>query len=320
MENKQTNEKITWPWIIVGALYGLLLRISFDYIPSSIEGPMSIAFLIGTPFVVGAITIYGYRDSKPKIYQMIFYPWVTTLLMLLGTALALIEGSICIAIMTPLFLLCASFGGVAMGFAMYVVNKRKQSLLSISILPFLLFFTEGYIPISEQSIEIVESIEINASPDVIWEQIMTAKDISSEDLPRSLTHLIGVPKPVEGVNVIENNIEVRYSIWEKGVNFKAHVIQSDENAYIKWNYIFDENSFPKGSMDDHVAIGGEYFDLKDTAFELKPLENGNTQLSIIANYRVNSRIKFYAIPVSKILGKDFVRTILGLYKNRSEKA
>ena len=73
-------------------------------------------------------------------------------------------------------------------------------------------------------------------------------------------------------------------------------------------------------MDDHVAIGGKYFDLKDTSFTLQSINNEQTKLTITANYRVNSAINFYAIPVSKILGVDFVNTILGLYKHRSESA
>jgi hypothetical protein len=147
---------------------------------------------------------------------------------------------------------------------------------------------------------------------------LTAKEISSDELPLSLSHLIGVPKPLEGVNQEDGAKEIRYSLWERGVNFKAEVTESIPNKYIKWNYIFDENSFPKGSMDDHVAIGGRYFDLFDTSFTLKPMNENQTKLTITANYRINSAINFYAIPASRVLGVDFVQTILGLYKHRSE--
>jgi len=35
---------------------------------------------------------------------------------------------------------------------------------------------------------------------------------------------------------------------------------------------------------------------------------------------VSTRINFYAVPVARVIAKDFVRTILGLYRNRSEAA
>ena len=72
--------------------------------------------------------------------------------------------------------------------------------------------------------------------------------------------------------------------------------------------------------DDHVAIGGKYFDLHDTEFRLTPITENKTELTIHASYRINSAINFYAVPASRFLGGDFMRTILGLYKHRSEQS
>lgn len=315
----QANKK-QWPWFIGGAIYGVFLRYIFDVLPSSVEGAMSIAFLIGTPFIVGALTIYGYRGQKIKFSQMLFLPWVTTALMLLGTAIALLEGSICIAIMAPLFLLCSSIGGLLMGGCLRLATTNTKPLLSITLLPYLILFAESEIPLNNRNVQIVESVIVQASPEVVWGQIMDAKKIMPKELPLSISHLIGVPKPLEGINQNKGEQEIRYSVWERGVNFKALVTESSKNKYIKWDYIFDENSFPKGSMDDHVAIGGKYFDLHNTSFTLTPVNDNKTKLTITANYRINSAINFYAIPISKVLGVDFVKTILGLYKYRSESA
>lgn len=320
IEQEKKSQRLKFLWFLGGAAYGVFLRFIFGVLPSSVEGPMSVAFLIGTPFIVGAITIYGHRGPNLKVSQMLVLPWITTGLMLIGTSLALLEGSICIAIMSPLFFLCASLGGLLMGGCLHLVTRHSRSLLSVAFLPYLVFFYEADIPVKERNIRIVESVIVSASPQVIWGQIMTAKAIQPEELPVSISHLIGVPKPLEGINVQSGPQEVRYSIWEKGVNFKAFVTDSKVNEYIKWDYSFDQNSFPKGSMDDHVAIGGKYFDLHDTSFTLQAVNQTETKLTITANYRINSAISFYAIPVSKFLGVDFVKTILGLYKHRSEAA
>ncbi|WP_154224760.1 hypothetical protein [Marinicella rhabdoformis] len=312
------KEKQHWLWFVYGALYGVFLRFLFGVLPSSIEGPMSVAFLITTPLVVGALTIYGYRGQKLRMSQLIFYPWLTIALLLLGSAIAMLEGLICIVIMTPLFLLFASIGGLLMAGCLHYLDENTKPLLSIALLPYLVFFTEPHLELSNKNIQIVESVIVKASPETIWAEIMTAKEIKADELPLSFSHIIGVPKPLEGLNVEVSGQEVRYSIWEKGVNFKANVTHSQENQYIKWDYVFDENSFPKGSMDDHVEIGGTYFDLHDTAFTLSPISPDETKLTITANYHVNSAINFYAIPVSQFLGADFVKTILGLYKHRSE--
>ena len=132
--------------------------------------------------------------------------------------------------------------------------------------------------------------------------------------------MIGVPRPVEGVNRVTPEGEIRYSRWERGVRFEAEVSERRLHERIRWHYAFDAHSFPEGSMDEHVEIGGKFFGLEDTTFNLKPLPDGQTELEIIAHYRVTTSINFYAVPVAKVLGRDFVNTILGLYKGRSEAA
>ncbi|WP_189402813.1 hypothetical protein [Arenicella chitinivorans] len=317
--DKKQSLKLKWPWFVGGAIYGVFLRFIFDVIPSSVEGPMSAAFLIGTPLIAGALTIYGHRDQAMKVTRMIVLPWVTTLLLLLGTAIALLEGAICIAIMSPLFLFLASLGGLMMGGCLYIRRRNTKPLLSVTLLPFVILFAEGSIPLTEHQMQLTESVVVEASAERIWNEIVSAKEIKPDELPVSLSHLIGVPKPLEGINRHTDGAEIRYSIWEKGVNFEAIVLEREPYQRIKWQYVFNENSFPKGSMDDHVAIGGKYFDLHDTEFTLTPITTNKTELTIHASYRINSAINFYAVPASRFLGGDFMRTILGLYKNRSEK-
>jgi hypothetical protein len=50
------------------------------------------------------------------------------------------------------------------------------------------------------------------------------------------------------------------------------------------------------------------------------LPNGGTHLEIVAHYRVTSSINLYAVPTANLLGRDFIATILHLYKIRSERA
>ncbi len=311
-----------WKWVAAGALYGVLLRIVVgSLLPHEYGGAMSIAFLLATPFVVGALTIYGFRDSNPTLWALIWKPWVTIALMMAGCAITLLEGSICIAILSPLFLVCGSLGGLAMGLALTAMRSRQSQLKVIAVLPFLLLSVENQaLPLPDRELELTKSVVVNASPQAVWQQILTAKSIRSEELPLSLTHFIGVPKPVEGVNVNAPGGEIRYSRWERGVNFRALVTKRDENHSITWRYIFDENSFPEGSMDEHVVIGGRYFSLHDTTFNLHEISNEKTRLEIIAHYRIATRINFYAVPVATLLGEDFISTILELYKKRSERA
>jgi len=309
-----------WHWIVGGALYGMLFRVFFGALGNYFNGAMSMAFLVGTPFAVGALTIYGARNRNQTLLSLIFSPWATVALMLVGCAVTVLEGSICLALMTPLFLVCGSFGGLAMGLALRLSGPKNSQLKGVAVLPLLLILGEGQLPLGNRELELRQSVHVEAAPHTVWAQILAARSIQPQELPFSLTHFIGVPKPLEGLNVLTPDGEVRYSKWGQGVNFRAVVTERKKNESISWRYVFDAQSFPEGSMDEHVAIGGRYFDLYDTTFNLYGLPGGQTRLEIVAHYRVTSSINFYAVPAANLLGRDFVATILALYKGRSERA
>jgi hypothetical protein len=306
-------------WMLFGAIYGVMARAGFGGFPT-LAGVMTVAFLLVAPFAIGALAVYGARGSKPSILVMILMPWLSIGLMLFGCVVTLMEGAICIALMAPLFLGFGSLGGLAMGLALRYSGRHAGKLPSVAVLPFLMLFGEQSIPLENRELELKQSIVISAEPHTVWLQIVSARAITPAELPLSLTYLIGIPRPMEGVNVVEPQGEVRYAKWERGVNFRAIVSHKVPNQSITWQYVFDDKSFPPGSMDDHVAIGSTYFDLHDTTFTLSPLTGGRTRLDLVSHYRVNTNINFYAVPVAAILGNDLISSLLTMYKNRSERA
>lgn len=282
-------------------------------------GVMSIGFLLGTPIVIGALTIHDVAEDQRSALFMIFGPWSTVTLMLFGCAVTLLEGSICVALMAPIFLVCGSIGGLATGFYLRFSKTSGAEVRAIAVLPFLLLIGEANTTLNDQEIELKKTISVAADARTVWGQILTARSIRPDELPLSLTHAIGVPKPIEGVNKITKEGEIRYSESKRGVKFEGLVTDRKNYEMIRWEYRFGTHSFPRGSMDEHVAIGGRFFDLQDTTFNLRELSNHHAELQIVAHYRVASSINFYAVSGSKVLGRDFINTILHLYNNRSER-
>jgi hypothetical protein len=207
-----------------------------------------------------------------------------------------------------------------MGLVLRWTDRGTTTLNSILLLPILLMLVEPAVPQQPRLLTERVSIDVAASPHRIWEEIMNARDIHAEELPVNFTHLIGVPRPVEGVNVMTPAGEVRHSKWERGVNFSAYVTERTEDRSITWRYMFTPDSFPKGSLDEHVKIGGQYFNLYDTTFNLTPVSADVTKLEIISHYQVTTDINFYAVPIARFIAQDFMSTILQLYKLRSERS
>ena len=325
VEAEPKGPMMKWPyhalWIVLGACYGLTMRVAFSNLPQFFGAQViSIAFMLGTPFAIGAIVVYGLRDAKPSILRMIYAPWAAILLALLGSMISLLEGSVCIVLVSPLFFIASSIGGLVMGLTLRWTGRGKTTLNSILALPLILMVFESAVPQQSRLLEDRVSVDVAASPHRIWEEILTARNIRKDEIPANFTHWTGVPRPVEGVNVMTPQGEVRYSKWERGVNFSALVTKRVEDRSITWRYNFTPNSFPPGSLDNHVKVGGKYFDVEDTTFNLTPISDKLTHLEVVSHYRVTTDVNFYGVPVARFIAKDFMSTIVHLYKLRSERS
>ena len=110
------------------------------------------------------------------------------------------------------------------------------------------------------------------------------------------------------------------STWQKNIHFEEIIQQSKPNQYLSWTYRFSPTSIPQGALDDHVSIGGKYFDLRYTSFELTPINDQQTKLTLKIDYRISTEVNFYANQIAQLMVHDFSNVILDFYKNRSEQA
>jgi hypothetical protein len=89
---------------------------------------------------------------------------------------------------------------------------------------------------------------------------------------------------------------------------------------LRWNLPLRERlPFPPGSLDDHVVIGGHYFELIDTTYTLQP-EGRGTRLSYDVNYRISTQFNLYADWVARWLLGDFGDVMLRFYSGAASPA
>ncbi len=316
-----------WPQLIylfaAGAAYGLLMRgafaLKFFNAPAvgNASGAMLASFLFLVPLVIGILTVYRLAPAQRTWGKALLLPWIPTLLFIAGTALLLIEGSICIIMALPIFLATASFGGFVMWLVMKFAVPPKSVMSTFLVLPVLAGLYERDLPLRDVRETSDASVHISAPPQAIWQLINRAERIVPAEMENGWAYRIGVPHPIEAVTVDTAAGRVRKLRWEQGVHFDEPILDWDENHYIRWRYEFAADSIPSGALDEHVAVGGRYFDLIDTSYKLDP-EGDGTRLSIHVTYRVSTGFNWYAARLARWLVDDSARTILAFYQRRCE--
>jgi hypothetical protein len=319
------RERATGLWLVfaAGAGYGLLMRLLFA-LPvflgqSKAAGPMLGSFVVLVPLLLGGFSAYLLPKNQRHVGNVLAASCLNTLAFVGGTALLLIEGSICIAMALPIFLLLAMIGGL-LGLALLgVVSPARGSVSALLVLPLIGGAFERDIPLPDRFGQSTASVHVAAPPETLWALINRAQDVRHDEMAKGWAWRIGVPFPQEAVTVESDSGRVRKLRWDKGVHFDEPILEWEENRFIRWRYDFAPDSIPPGALDEHVQIGGRHFDLLDTSYRLTP-EEGGTRLDILVSYRVSTRFNVYAGAVAQWLVDDAARTILVFYQRRAEAA
>lgn len=323
-EKRRKRRRTGWA-VLLGALYGLFMRLVLNFgaqFPVAalwLPEPLSIAFLVLMPLAVGAIAVYcGDEEDRLRLGYQIGAPASDIFIFLGLSALTLLEGSICIVLAAPIFLLMAIAGGLLIGLVLRLSGPGRGVARCVVALPLLVAPLENAAGSRDQVREIQLHTTIHADPALVWANIKNARDIRPQELGASWVYTIGVPRPEEGLTEVTPQGEVRWSRWSHGVRFRENILAQIPGRALLWDFHFDERSVPPGVLDEHVRIGGRYFDLVDTRYDVEPLGGGGCALSLTAHYRVSTGFNAYAALWADAMLRSAGGTVLHFYKFRSE--
>jgi hypothetical protein len=305
--------------VIAGAIAGILLRLLFSGSGGSPWSAMAGAFIYTAPILIGMVTVYlAERQRRRDWGYYVVAPFVATALFVAGTMLMLIEGWICAVIIIPMFAVLGAVGGLVMGAICRLTNWPRPTLYCFAALPVLIASLGSGEPAPTGLGSIERSVVIDAPPAVVWRKLNQIEDIRPEEMAGAWAMRIGVPLPMSGNTRETAQGRVRESRWGKSVHFEEVIQAWQPERYVRWTYRFAPDSFPRHALDDHVVIGGHYFDLVDTSYTLAA-EGSATRLTMQVNYRISTQFNFYADWAAQLLLGNLSEVGLRLYKNRSER-
>jgi hypothetical protein len=305
------------PWL-AGVLVGIVLRLIFWDKPENALTPMNFAFLSCAPFAVAAVSVYFAERIERRSWS--YYVAIgigANMLFVLGTMLIMVEGIICAILVFPMFALYGTVGALVMGAICRKTNWPAQAVSGFAVLPLIL---AGVLPSGPGEVHIGQeqrAILIQATPAQVWRQLHQATAIQAAEVDRAWLYRIGVPLPVSGVTRRQGGQLVRDITMGKNIHFSQVSTDWADNGHVAWTYRFTPESVPPMALDDHVRIGGAYFDLIDTVYTLTPKGNA-TLLTISIKYRVSTQFNWYARRVAQPLFANFEEVILAFYARRAE--
>ena len=310
--------------IAVGAAYGLFIRGGAQLFPGSkIFGVMSFGFLFVLPFAVGFASVYVIERRQPEsVLVWLLVSNAAVLLGIFGTMLVLWEGLICALMFAPIGLIAGMIGALIAGF--WVRGHRRKTsafpLACVMVLPLLITPWEDRVLASRELRTVENTVEVGAPPSVVWQNIERVPRIGSQELRPSWSHTIGFPNPVEATLSNEGIGGVRHATFEGGVLFVETIDTWEPQSRLGFSIRAQTDQIPPTTLDEHVTVGGKFFDVLHGEYVLEPLANGSTRLHLLSRHRVSTDFNWYAHLWTDAVMSDLQKRILVVVKNRSESA
>jgi hypothetical protein len=189
-------------------------------------------------------------------------------------------------------------GGLVMGGIARWTHWPRQTMYGFIALPLVLGAFEQRLPLHDRIADVERTVRIAAPASEVWQQIQHADGIRPEEVDSAWMYRIGVPTPQAGVTTRTPKGLVRKVTMGKGIHFDQRITDWAPERYVRFEYDFADDAFPPRALDDHVRIGGHYFDLVDTSYALAPRGQG-TELTIHMRYRVSTQFNWYAEPLAR---------------------
>jgi hypothetical protein len=271
---------------------------------------------------MGFVTIFVIELRRPQAIWMWFvFPWVPVVAAEAATAAALWEGLICIIMFAPIAMCASSMGGAAAGLIARSIRSRKSrsaSLVCVLFFPLLLGPFEPRF-LSQQDFRNVQSvIDIQAPAPVVWSNIERVPRIRTAELQPSWSHAIGFPDPLEATLSAEGVGGVRHATFEGGILFIETIDVWEPRRRLGFSIRSQADEIPKTTLDEHVTVGGRFFDVLHGEYILEPLPNGATRLHLVSRHRVSTDFNWYAHLWTDAVMRDLQQRILVVVRTRSE--
>lgn len=305
----------------VALLYALAGRLLFaDQFPFKSWQIVSLSFLIVFPFCFGALTTWlGCRFFGRSRFWIFAAPGATLTLGFFASWLSHLEALFCLVVAYPIMLPLAHLGGFAMG-KWLSRGSGKLYLTVLVFAPYLVSPVEQLWERPHRQVTVVNTVEIEAPPENVWKEIASVRAIDSNHVPSSLIYSLDFPKPISAEIDAHALGARRLAKFERGVTFFETVTAWNPPNDLAFTIEADPDFIPHTAFDQHIVVGGRFFDVLDGRYRVETMPDGSTRLHLTSTHRLSTPFNAYAGSWSQWVMHEIQESILTVILQRAERA
>ena len=298
-----------------GVVYAFLMMLVID----SLHANVSIAYIFALPIIMGAIPVlFATREQLQSYLSFLLMPWLIVITFFCLSILSGFEGMLCLVIIFGPFVLLGSLGAFISKLLSLRKGNNKTPLYCSLFLPLIILVIESNFKAKDQFNTVTTTVQVSANRETVWNNIKNVKNIKPNEIKKHFIHMMGIPKPLNGQLDKEGVGAIRSITWQKGIKFQEIIYKWDEYKGFAYNIKVDPKSIPPTTLDEHVMIGGRYFDVIKGSYQIIPIDANKQIIKLTCEYRITTNLNFYSKWWADAVLNDFNEMILEVIKKRSE--
>jgi hypothetical protein len=301
--------------VILGTLSGVLIILLAVAVSALIFGAYGWGLFVLTPFAVGLTT--GFLVNRYELRSLRETNGLVLLAAALGCCaliLFALEGLICLIMASPLAAIFAIAGG-ACGQNLARIGKGPSGpVFCIALLP-LMFASDALNPPAVTMLT-DESVVVEASAARVWRAITSEEPIRE---PATLVGRLGLAYPERAQFTGTGVGAVRTGYFSTGVA-REQVTEWEAGKRLGFMVLSQPPAMREMSPYEkvHAPHVDGYFETGETRFEIEPLEDGRSRLTIRAAHRLSISPVIYWEPIARWAASSNTRRVLRDFKAKAE--
>ncbi|MDO7853846.1 hypothetical protein [Hymenobacter convexus] len=305
--------------MLIGLAAGVAYAFLAMLVVSANKKGVSLTYIYVLPLILGAIpALFSTREQLQAYKDYLLLPWGIVLTFFFLCFINGFEGMICLVIIIGPFLLLGTLGALIFRLLKLRDAGGGTRLYASLLLPVLALLAESFSHPVDQFHTVATSVRIKASRAQVWANIRNVRSIQPGEIAPHFVHLIGVPKPLDGALDHDGIGGIRRITWEKGIRFQERITAWHDSTGFAYDIDVDPASIPPTTLDEHVMIGGEYFDVVRGSYALVPAGAGHYRVTLTCTYRITTNLPTYSRWWADFVLNDFNAMILEVIQHRSE--
>ncbi len=320
-ERAQPKPRNNWLGFAAGVAVGALFALALYLLARGMQPDSGLlllsVLLIPAASSCVAVMIAGIHGENYSFGKAAGMAAAVVTALLVGSAIFLREGAICLAMAAPLFypigIIGASLGAALAG------NSGKRTPPSvIVILPLFLLPIEQQSAYPTMNAAVVSSVEIEAPIDIVWRNAVEIRDIAADEQSWTVTHdLLHIPRPMDATLTERDGAFVRAATWQGDVRFFEMITAWAPERAVAWTFDIPEAAADR-MLDEHLRLDEGYLALKGGRYDVEALSPTRTRLTLTTQYAARTPLNFYARAWGDLLLGDIHRNVLNVVRRRAE--